>query len=847
MKKTRITALLTAAAVLAGSTNIFAANFADINNVPWEGAKTYINAVADAGLMVGDYNDAGKKVFRAKDGVTYCETMQLAYTLMKSYLGKGVDSSVVDKYKTVMTGYKIPTWAQEAVAYGLDNKIVTISEIPAFINKKGVSVNATRQDVAIIFGRAISLIEALPSDTTLKYGDTSSITNVAKPYVALLGNLKIMNGDTDGNFTPKASINRAEMAVVVSKAKNYFAGKDSKSNSGGSNNSSSSNNNSNSNSSNNNTTSNIGTVSGVISNLVNVGNNTTIVVNNKQFTGNSSTGCLNASGTRILMSSLVIGDSVLVSYDGDSITSILVTASKGSGNSSSSTTSRYDVQGTLVSLGSYTVKVNVNGSEKNYEFDDRDDVYFKYNGTIKSYDKVKDLWAKGDKVGLVLDRNNYVTNVDITSTENSGDYDVEGYFDTMDTTRIKLKSSKSSSSKSYDFEDSDKSNVKYYKTKNGNDDVGYTAFKSYVKANDKIGIVYNSNGEVRKIYIVERATSSSSSDYDVEGYFKSISTSGISIKSSKSGSSKTYKYRDDDKDSVSYYKNSSSTTDVGYSSFKNYVNEDDKIGIVYDSDDLVRKVYITERASSSSSNDYDVEGYYDSISSSYIRVKSSKSGSSTKYYFKNEDSDDVTFYKSENGSSVSYSSFKNYVSDNDKIGIVYNSSKEVTKVYIISGSSSSSKTSTTSGNTNSVTSSKIKIKNDSTTYKVEDGSDVDVNIDDGNNNINDYDDFVDAVSNENKIFHIEIKYDSSYYVTSIEGYVYSVEGAEVLSADSDSIKVKCDGSRYTYDISSSCDYSCGNYKDTSSGLRNALEDNSKVTADMTFDSKGRVTSIDIDY
>lgn len=756
MKKTRITALLTAAAVLAGSTNIFAANFADINNVPWEGAKTYINAVADAGLMVGDYNDAGKKVFRAKDGVTYCETMQLAYTLMKSYLGKGVDSSVVDKYKTVMTGYKIPTWAQEAVAYGLDNKIVTISEIPAFINKKGVSVNATRQDVAIIFGRAISLIEALPSDTTLKYGDTSSITNVAKPYVALLGNLKIMNGDTDGNFTPKASINRAEMAVVVSKAKNYFAGKDSKSNSGGSNNSSSSNNNSNSNSSNNNTTSNIGTVSGVISNLVNVGNNTTIVVNNKQFTGNSSTGCLNASGTRILMSSLVIGDSVLVSYDGDSITSILVTASKGSGNSSSSTTSRYDVQGTLVSLGSYTVKVNVNGSEKNYEFDDRDDVYFKYNGTVKSYDKVKDLWAKGDKVGLVLDRNDYVTNVDITSTENSGDYDVEGYFDTMDTTRIKLKSSKSSRSKSYDFEDGDKSNVKYYKTKNGNDDVGYTAFKSYVKSNDKIGIVY-------------------------------------------------------------------------------------------DSDDLVRKVYITERASSSSSNDYDVEGYYDSISSSYIRVKSSKSGSSTKYYFKNEDSDDVTFYKSENGSSVSYSTFKNYVSDNDKIGIVYNSNKEVTKVYIISGSSSSSKTSTTSGNTNSVTSSKIKIKNDSTTYKVEDGSDVDVNIDDGNNNINDYDDFVDAVSNENKIFHIEIKYDSSYYVTSIEGYVYSVEGAEVLSADSDSIKVKCDGSRYTYDISSSCDYSCGNYKDTSSGLRNALEDNSKVTADMTFDSKGRVTSIDIDY
>ena len=763
--------------------------------------------------------------------------MQLAYTLMKSYLGKGVDSSVVDKYKTVMTGYKIPTWAQEAVAYGLDNKIVTISEIPAFVNKKGVSVNATRQDVAIIFGRAISLIESLPSDATLKYGDTSSITNVAKPYVALLGNLKIMNGDTDGNFTPKASINRAEMSVVVSKAKNYFDAKDSTSNNN------SSNNNSSNNSSNNNTASNIGTVSGVISNLVNVGNNTTIVVNNKQFTGNSSTGCLNAKGTRILMSSLSIGDSVLVSYDGDNITSILVTASKGSGSSSSSTTNNYDVEGTLVSIGSYTVKLTVNGTEKTYEMDDRDDVYFKYNGTIKTYDKMKDLWSKGDKVGLVLDGNDYITTVDVTSTQNSGDYDVEGYFDTMDTTRIKLKSSKTSSSKSYDFEDSDKTSVKYYKTKNSKDDVGYSSFKSYVKSNDKIGIVYNSDGEVKKIYVIEKSSSTSSSDYDVEGYFNSISSSGISIKSSKSGSSKTYKYRDDDKDSVSYYKNSSSTTDVGYSSFKNYVNEDDKIGIVYDRDDLVRKVYITERASSTTSKDYDVEGYYDSISSSYIKVKSSKSGSASKYYFKNEDSDDVSFYKSENGSSVSYSSFKSYISEDDKIGIVYNKNKEVTKVYIISGSSSSSKTSTTSGNTNTVTSSKLKLKNDSTTYKIDDSSNVDVNIDDGNNNINDYDDFVDAVSNENKIFNIEIKYDSSYYVKSIEGYVYSVEGTEVLSADSGAIKVKCDGSRYTYDISSSCDYSCGNYKDTASGLRNAIEDNSEVTADMTFDSRGRVTSI----
>ena len=62
-----------------------AANFADINQVPWSGAVTYINKVADAGLMVGDTNTAGQKVFRPRDTVTYCEVTQLAYKLLAGF------------------------------------------------------------------------------------------------------------------------------------------------------------------------------------------------------------------------------------------------------------------------------------------------------------------------------------------------------------------------------------------------------------------------------------------------------------------------------------------------------------------------------------------------------------------------------------------------------------------------------------------------------------------------------------------------------------------------------------------------------------------------------------------
>ena len=219
MNKKKLLALTLAFSTAFGSVPAFAANFADINDAPWEGAKTYINSVADLGLMVGDYNDNNQLVFRPKDGVTYCETMQLAYALMQKCGGASVSSSVQTKWTSVMNGYKIPTWAQPAVAYGLENGIVTISDIPGFVDSKGsANVNATREDVAVIFGRALKDYGTLESNPTLSFGDASSISATAKPYVAMLNKLGILNGDTDGNYTPKYAINRAEMAVVVSKS-----------------------------------------------------------------------------------------------------------------------------------------------------------------------------------------------------------------------------------------------------------------------------------------------------------------------------------------------------------------------------------------------------------------------------------------------------------------------------------------------------------------------------------------------------------------------------------------------------------------------------------------------------
>ncbi len=200
----------------------YGANFSDINNVPWPGAVTYINTVSDLGLMVGDIDaKTGKSMFRAKDHVTYCETTQLAYALLKK-TGKlkQTSSDIVSRWTQVMQGYNIPAWAYESVSYALENNIISLTDTSRFVTQKnGVVTNnyASRESVAVIFGKFLSHLYTVNANATLTFNDKSSIANTSVPYVDLLARLNIMVGDTNSNFTPKAAINRAETAVLVSK------------------------------------------------------------------------------------------------------------------------------------------------------------------------------------------------------------------------------------------------------------------------------------------------------------------------------------------------------------------------------------------------------------------------------------------------------------------------------------------------------------------------------------------------------------------------------------------------------------------------------------------------------
>ena len=192
----------------------YAANFKDINNVPWAGAETVINSVADKGLLSG-YEDG---TFRAKNNVTYCEAMQMVYNvLVKTGVAKSMDAVEAYAYMGTLDTYKVPKWAQMAVAYGLKNGIIDMQLVATKF--AGGNTAATREDVALLFGNALGMYYDKEKDATeaKKFADYWSISGDRLVQIDLLKRLGVVNGDDYNNFNPKKNINRAEMAVMLNK------------------------------------------------------------------------------------------------------------------------------------------------------------------------------------------------------------------------------------------------------------------------------------------------------------------------------------------------------------------------------------------------------------------------------------------------------------------------------------------------------------------------------------------------------------------------------------------------------------------------------------------------------
>lgn len=215
MKKYALTALV-ASACMAFSSVGYGAVFSDVgSSLKW--AESYINSVYENGLMVGDYNSAGARVFRGTENITYSETAQLIYTMaIKSGFTTDVTELGINRYSMEMSNEGIDQWAEKAVAFCMEKGIVSSYDLTKFKNN-GQNAYISREDLTALFGKTLALSYTVSTGTSLSFNDTWNISQAARPYVELMNKMGVVTGDENNNFNPKANITRAETAVIASK------------------------------------------------------------------------------------------------------------------------------------------------------------------------------------------------------------------------------------------------------------------------------------------------------------------------------------------------------------------------------------------------------------------------------------------------------------------------------------------------------------------------------------------------------------------------------------------------------------------------------------------------------
>ncbi|MEW6662551.1 MAG: S-layer homology domain-containing protein [Bacillota bacterium] len=111
---------------------------------------------------------------------------------------------------------RISAWARSFVAYAIEKGIIAGVDLPNFRPTDA----AKRYEVAVFIVRALGLeaeASRLAAQSSRVFTDVADIPAWALGHVALVKNLGIMSGNTDGSFKPLDPVSRAQVAAVLSR------------------------------------------------------------------------------------------------------------------------------------------------------------------------------------------------------------------------------------------------------------------------------------------------------------------------------------------------------------------------------------------------------------------------------------------------------------------------------------------------------------------------------------------------------------------------------------------------------------------------------------------------------
>lgn len=197
------------------------ANAATFRDISGHWAKSYIESVEKKGLVSG-YEDG---TFKPNNNVNVLESLVMMSRLYD--IDDTVKEEIIDEYKPFLKTMKNAMsreWALDYLAVAIELGIVTDQAVKDMFANENILKDAEREVVAVLLAKAMGLEEEAKKLRvyTLPFEDRDEISASARPYIYLMYENKIMQGDTEKNINPKNKITRAEISTLLDKAYDYI-------------------------------------------------------------------------------------------------------------------------------------------------------------------------------------------------------------------------------------------------------------------------------------------------------------------------------------------------------------------------------------------------------------------------------------------------------------------------------------------------------------------------------------------------------------------------------------------------------------------------------------------------
>lgn len=185
-------------------------------------AKKEITEMVEKKFILG-YPDG---TFKPDKEVTKLDALIMASRVLgvDNASNKEEAQAAEDTYSDLLSSYNI--YGKREVSFLLSRKVLSDSELDAYIKGDNAKANTKRYEAAIIFTKIMGKENDVKNKTfvILPFMDSQQIPLSAKPYVEFMTNQEIMNGVTKTEFRPNDNLTRAQIAVMLLRVSNKLGG-----------------------------------------------------------------------------------------------------------------------------------------------------------------------------------------------------------------------------------------------------------------------------------------------------------------------------------------------------------------------------------------------------------------------------------------------------------------------------------------------------------------------------------------------------------------------------------------------------------------------------------------------